>query len=358
MGFWHTGYIEFHEEFLATPLPVAMPRPKPPRRPESTNRPALYVRGQEAGHYPLVVAHPLGLDDIELRHCNRAAINGTEFTIQEAARRLTSMRHDVAIVNLFGTRSSKTTVSLDFQIATKEDLDMIDKAFEAMRKRNQLDVCIIDLFISETQHCKTALPYCSGIVSYLHGIIAKERHRQSGLPYESYQSHFKSAALKLAAYNRPVARAITALVSFHFNQFSDAANCNDLTRVAAASRIFHIWINRINDIPLRQQEYDAMPNTLEVSLTDFETECILRWTCKPEYRLRYINSIEVASSAGNLAEYDIIKLHILLAEEYLKIGNRKCANEHAKELSNLTAFAPWANTIIDRASSRGAERGD
>ena len=370
MGFWHTtGYVDWttgstmpagycYGPGHRPPVPTMGPAPEQQCAPESIYSPAMYVRGQEVGHRPLVITDSVGLGDIQLHHCNSVALNGRDITVREVPKRLSSMTHGLATLDLFGAESSRKTVSLDFQIAVKGDLDVIDAAFEAMRKRNQLDICAINLFISETRQSETALSYCGGIADYLYGVIAKERHRRSDLKYESYQSRFGSAASKLSRYDRPIARAIIDLISFHFNHFSDTSNCHRITRVAIASRIFQAWMARENDGQSRKQVFDQQPHALEESLADFETECILRWTCWPEYRKRYLNSIESHLSSRTLAQYDVTKLHILLAEEYVKVGNRKSAIEHAKELSNITEFAPWAASIIDRASSSRMQKGE
>ena len=370
MGFWHTtGYVDWPTGSIMPagycygpgrrlPEPSQRSVPATPPGPESIYSPTMYVSGREVGHHTFAITHPVEMDDIELHHCNSAALNGRDITVQEARKRLSSMTHGLATLALFGAKSSRKTVRLDFQIAATGDLDVIDAAFEAMGKRNQLDICAIDLFISETRKSETALPYCGGIADYLYGVIAKERHQGSDLKYESYQSRFRSAASKLGRYDRPVARAIIDLISFHFNHFSDISNCHEVTRVAIASRIFQVWINRNNDDQSRKQVFDRQPHALEESQADFETECILRWTCWPEYRKRYLNSIESHLSSRTLAQYDVTKLHILLAEEYVKVGDQKGAIEHAKELSNLTEFAPWAASIIDRASSSRMQKSE
>lgn len=93
MGFWHTGYSEFHE-------PTGIDRTRavaPPEYPcaqcdakfkslddlqrhwfeaHLLRRPVLYVFGTEVGAHPLKVTRPTASTDVRMDGCDEAILNG------------------------------------------------------------------------------------------------------------------------------------------------------------------------------------------------------------------------------------------------------------------------------------------
>lgn len=354
MGFWHTGYMEFKEEFVYSPPSEAIPSPKPvrPLEPEAIRRPAMYIKEHEVGHQVFHITEPIDPNDIKVKYCNRMRLNGASITNQQLKETLATSRQFFANVELVGLKSTRTTISLDIQIADEQDLDEIDTTLSAMKNRHRLDLSAIDQFINDTKKCSSALPYCDGVVQYLYGVIAKERHHDCNIPFEDYQRYFKSSATKLASYNRPLARIITNLISFHFNQFSDVTQSMDKSRLSIAASIYEMWLNQIESAANLPRLKGAYPDQIEPSLTDFQTEDILRCTCWPDYRERYLSSISDKINDDTLADYDLYKLHILLAESYKDRGDVKRALKHVKQLAHLIAFEPWVRAMTAKLQKR------
>src|SRR5689334_9460164 len=102
MGFWHTGYQEFHE---LTGLETWAPAPPTYHcahceapfdcaedvrihrfASHPLRRPSLFVRGRELGTRPLRITQPLAAGDIRIDGCEQASLNGTEISVAALPR--------------------------------------------------------------------------------------------------------------------------------------------------------------------------------------------------------------------------------------------------------------------------------
>ena len=94
MGFWHTGYGEFHE---SGGLPKFTPQPKrfPFQQCDESysspdelfshrfeahplRRPVVFVQGQELGTNRGPITQPLSAAEVRIAHCDRALLNDSE----------------------------------------------------------------------------------------------------------------------------------------------------------------------------------------------------------------------------------------------------------------------------------------
>jgi hypothetical protein len=130
-----------------------------------------------------------------------------------------------------------TDVALDFQVAKLKDLEAVESALLRLAMGEKLSLEAIGNFIRECRELTTGMMYCDGISHYLYGVMAKEQLPGTGLEEESYLTRYAQAVDQLTDINRPIARSLRALVSFHFNHFSDAESLapqGNLQRVARA----------------------------------------------------------------------------------------------------------------------------
>ena len=89
---------------------------------------------------------------------------------------------------------------------------------------------------------------------------------------------------------------------------------------------------------------------LEALVTEWETEQIIRWGIRPLPDLvKDLPEIELFLKR-ELAEFDRVKLHILLGECYAASGKVECAREHAKALRNMAILEIWAESLIRKLS--------
>lgn len=167
MGFWHTGYIEFHEysglgDYSYEPLPPQYTC-KQCGKTYSTidglrkhrfeshplQRPTLYLKGRELGSHPIRITSALKTDDVYVERCERAVLNGVEVSVSALPERLAQVSSDVCRLSLSsGTVTSEFT--LDFCLATEHDLRGIEEEFQRVVHRRRLDVVAIESFIEST----------------------------------------------------------------------------------------------------------------------------------------------------------------------------------------------------------------
>ena len=363
MGFWHTGYIEFHEP---TGFHEGGYKPQPPVFPCSDcdqvfssfeelrshrfelhplRRPMLFINNKELGTQQVRITRRLSLGDIKTANCEHAILNGEQIPVDTLSERLMQISSDICRVVLSGTGESAEFV-LDFRIATDKHLAAIEEQFARLVRGRRLDSRAIEEFITAAKPYDTAIGYCDGICTYLYGVLAKEKSADSSLKYEDYPGRFSKAGDDLAAYDRPLARVIRSLVEFHFNHFREASLLADETRVGQAAGRFAALLRgeRFGDV--KPLDMNNAFSSLEPLVTDWETEQIARWAVSPLGSLsRDVQEIE-SFLERDLAEYDKVKLQILLAEVYASQGESARVREFASPLRNLAALEYWAESRI------------
>ena len=364
MGFWQTGYLEFHEysglgDFSSEPSSPQFACPHCNKiytsrdelrkhRIEShpLHRPTLFLRGQEVGKHPIRITQPLTTNDVRADDCDRALLNGCDIPVSTLPHRLTQISSDVCRLVLIKADVAEE-FTLDFRIASEDDLKGIEERFKKTAQGKRLDGRAVEEFISATSEFGSALSYCNGICEYLYGVLAKEKTPNSSLPYEAYIGKFNKAVEDLAAYERPLARTICNLIKFHFNHFVESARLASGTRVGQAGARYAAWLQgRKNEIEPGPALNNAI-RKLDALVTYRETEQIVRWAVRPFDDLsQHVSDMESFLKIADIGKYDKVKLHILLGETYAAVGDGKKALQYAKTLRNRPPFDRWAESKI------------
>ena len=363
MGFWHTGYLEFHEPVGLDNLQIESSPPAFPcaycnnsypsiddlrkHRFEGhpIHRPILYVRGRELGTNTTLITRRLVEDEVRASGFDRAFLNGDEIAICAVPKELARITTDVCHLVLIKS-NMPTTFTLDFRIASEQDLKGIETQFENTTLGRRLDIRTIDEFISATSGFGTAIAYCDGICTYLYGVLAKESSPDSTLPHESYVRSFNKAAEELADYERPLARTIRSLIEFHFNHFSEASRLAGEARVGYASHKYVSWIQGEAISRKKGLNSDFAFSHLESLVTDWNTEQIIRWAVSPFGILSASVRDMESFLKRDIEEYDKVKLHVLLGEFYSATKDISNKLRHARALRNLPKLGQWAESMI------------
>lgn len=364
MGFWHTGYREFHEPAGLDPKF----KPQPKRFPcaqcdelysspdelldhrfeaHPLRRPTMFVRGRELGTEPVRITQPLSAADVRIAHCERVRFNGSEILVPCLSDRLTAISFDTCQVVL-SKDGVDAEFKLDFRVASKKDLEGVEDQFKKIARGHRLDTHVVEEFIAGASGFATAVGYYDGICAYLYGVLAKEQTGGSHLSYDAYVHKFSEAAKELATYDRPLAQTIGSLIAFHFNRFRDSACLSPESRAGRVAARYSGWIESAGS----SSQYETGTDKLESPVTDRETEKILRWASRPLSDLSgetvaIENLLQRAS-----AEYDRVKLHILLGELYAQSRDADQALRHAKVLRNVSGFRGWAEALIETLGGR------
>jgi hypothetical protein len=358
MGFWHTGYMDFHEPtglgaYSSAPItPVyqcdwcastfkteeALRSHRFEMHPAV--RPALFIRGNSLGSGALRVSRPLAPNAIQVFEAASATINGVAVAPKNLPARLAKIDFGTTEVVL-RRQDVEARFVLNFEIALPEHLAGVEQCFQTAAHRGRLDRRAIEDFIQASRPFDTAIAYIDGISEYFYGVLAKERHPDCALPYAMYRDKFNRAAEALRDVDRTLAYTIRALVAFHFNHFELARRQSPGTRIGLASSLFAATLNGTTD-----SSQSISPQRFDGSLTDRDTETILRWTVKPESDpIAQLDDMERVL-AGDLAEFDRAKLHVLLADAYLAAGRHSAARPHAQEMRNSPGFEAWADRVL------------
>lgn len=361
MGFWHTGYIEFHE-------PVGLNwhfKPSPPQfsclhcgqvypsldelrkhrfETHPLRRPVMFLDGRELGTQRVRITRPISAAQLRVEGCNHALLNGSTIAVNGLGRALSRISSDVCRVVL-SKDGVEAEFELEIRVASEKDLSGVEDQFKRMARSRRLDMRAIDEFISSTNRFGSAIGYCDGICAYLYGLLAKERAQDSSLPYEAYSAKFAKAAEELAPYDRGLARIIGGVIEFHFNHFRDSARLSPGSRVARVASRYANWMEcRRNSIA--PQDFHEQASALEALVTDWETEQIIRWGISPLADLAKQTEDVEEFLKRDLPEFDKVKLHVLLGEAYAAAGRPDFALRHAKTLRNLAAMEEWAESVI------------
>jgi hypothetical protein len=200
MGFWHTGYIEFHEpvglEGEWTPLPARFSCTHCPQEFESFDelrkhrfeahplrRPVMLLRGRELGRQRMKITQPVMATEVKIEGAARALLNGKEIAVSGLSRALSRITNDVCLI-ILKKDGVDAQFELEIRIASERDLRGVEEQFRKMAVGRRLDMRAVEEFISGASGFSSAMGYCDGICAYLYGILAKERAADSSLKYE------------------------------------------------------------------------------------------------------------------------------------------------------------------------------
>lgn len=364
MGVWHTGDNEYLRTNIHVVSSIPLVKEYPCKRcnlvftsreelfehrfeKHPTYRPTLFLRGQELGTSRTLVTRSISATDVTLKMCDHAIINDESVDVTTVPSHLAQLSSDVCRLVL-ENKNVQAEYTLDFQIAEYADLIGIEKQFVRTVSGPGLDTRAVDEFISATSAYRSAIGYCDGICAYLYGVLAKERVPDSTLKYNEYTEKYNKSAEKLSVYERPLAKTISSIIEFHFNHFKNAKFMAGSERIGQAAARFSSLLDGSRPFSEIWKNTPATRNRLDASVTDWETEQIIRMTVsRKDYLTKNLPEME------NLLEriethYDSVKLHILLAEINAIAGNYKDALRHAKKLRNLPGLGRWATTSIHK----------
>lgn len=371
MGFWHTGYMEFHEP--TSERSGERTSPPPPEFPctecgrvfkspddlavhlfdgHMTSRPLLLLRGRECGRSRLTVITKTQPEDWEFAHASRVLVNGKSFSPGRARKALASANRGVLEVRLEGDRVDQV-FEFAFSVADTDDLERVDAQLRAFVRQRALSIATIERFLEDTASFSSADQYRFGLANYFYGVLARERSPESGLVDDhraerAYVGRFQEAAQSLSQFEQPGAEAVCGLIAFHFNQFDIALRKTQSARLARISR----RMQAILDGKLGDGDREAIGGVmgLDYALSDMETERMLGWCALPlDGSCRGpVSDAEAALPA--LEPGDQVKVRIIAAEHHLAAGDPEAGLSHAVTLSHSRLAEGWYERYEQRAN--------
>jgi hypothetical protein len=375
MGFWHTGYMEFHEPSgeggfrLAEAAPLTYPCPKCGLEffserdlrvhafaGHATPRPTLVFMGRECGRSRLTVTRETSPADWVMRNAQSVRVNGRPSSPGNAAVFLSAQRSNVSDVVLINS-DVRQAFQFEFSLADEDDLQGVDAALAHLIEGTELSVRTIDDFIMRSKSYPTASRYLSGLANYLYGVLAREGAAESGLTGGSagsgYQGKYDRAVGILGAFDRPPAEAICGIVAFHHNQFELAMRKTRSGRVAEVSLRFQ---GILTSTPWLRGDLSRSPrSSLDFALSDSVIEQVLEWSALPLDGSAGTQVAELVASLQVQRNYDALKLNLVAAEHFLAAGDLRSAVRYADALRHSTPAENWYSDFRKRVQGASAQ---
>lgn len=371
MGFWHTGYAEFHEpvgldEYVYSPSPpvcfvcehcsASFSELEGLRQhrfeQHAVRQPALWLRNRAAGAVPLLLMTPLQPTDVVVQDATRCFLNGSLVPLDVLGEHLAAKSQEFVELHLENAGTTTHCV-LDFRIADETHLAGVEAAFLRLARGKELTLEAVGRFNGDCAQFSTAKLYWDGICHYLYGVMAKERSPDSGLKQSQYVERYTRASDELSGFERPLARSIRALVAFHFNQF-DAAEL--LAPVGALRHASGAFAGLLKGLPWHVNTvFSTIPgNAVEDLLTDQDTLQILADASQGLVELKNCADDLLLHQRRAAGGFDLMK-RTLLASEALAAredaASRTAARKLARELASQHDTSAWAKAMLERLST-------
>jgi hypothetical protein len=366
MGFWHTGYEEFHEP---VGLDDVVFTPSPPKRfyceqctkhfgdldslrrhrfeSHPLRQPTLMVRGQSVGQLPLKVMMPLQSKDVEVEDALVCRFNGLSIDPAELGKRLASLRREFVEVEL-GNSGAMTRCALDFCVADVSDLKGVEAAFLRMARNRSLSIDAIAGFNQDCKSFMSAGMYAHGVSQYLYGVMAKERAPDSGIPIDLYTEKFLQANDVLSGFDRQLSNSIRALVAFHFNHFGDA---QVLAPEGALRHTAAVFKGLLLGDPWHFEQMQITLGPVENLLTDQDTLYLLKVASLGQTQLKE-HAQEIVSRYNRFpGGYDHLKRSLLATEALMLCGDQESmlqARQIARRWSSTADASAWAQAMLEK----------
>ncbi|WP_280440171.1 hypothetical protein [Nocardia cyriacigeorgica] len=364
LAHWSTGYADFHEEIWAPPPEPPRPLRLPCKECGATfsdadllrehifgehpvSRPVLLRSGIACGDAQLLVQQHTVAGDWSVANCTSARLNGTEIAPADLGERLSTSR-GIVVVELGNSRSNRS-YEFDFSIPMAGDLHGVDTAVEALLAAGDINTSTISSFFDRAQSFETARNYAGGIAEYLYW-LAGRRTGVDPATAARYREKLNRAADLLGEIRRPVALAITSLISFHFNHFDEAGSRALSPRLRAVSgRLAQMWAAK-TDVA------DAGPlsgqlSHLERRLLDDDTSELIELCSHP---LDPGASAQVAAFVHDcLDHYDQVKALVFIAEHHIATLDPRAASA-VRDASQNGLPEHWVNSRLDLTTSEGS----
>ena len=363
MGFWHTGYGEFHEPVGLGELPEPQPiifkcgecevdfhsrdelyRHRFENHPQK--RPIIVIQGIHLSSAPLKIRKPIIPSDVILNGVTSCFLNAKKVEPQSLGVIISKEKSKYFTIELINS-DIKSSFKIDVDIASEEDLSGIETAFLRMARSENLSIHTISSFADECRNFESAKDYYDGICLYLFGVLAKEQHPDSALTRDKYIEYYNRAGNQLNGFNRVLASNIRALISFNFNQFSEAQQLAPPGRLNEAASAF---CGALDGLPWHYSTaFSAVSaNATEDLLTDRDTLIVLQSASLGVNQIKEnVQDLNILLKRV-VGSFDRVKLEIILAEGYYAKKCKREARQIARKLRSIESTQAWAKNMLEK----------
>lgn len=369
MGFWHTGYEEFHESpyqprvinYVPPPLlcPDCSDKFNTERELEKhrftghpTAHPVLLFASQEVGSTRLQIHQDTPAEYWSAINCETISINGVPVAPGGIGIVLASAGRGIHIVEMTNGKSRRS-VEIDFAVPSSGDLDGVDHCLATLAESGQLKLSRISKFVDDAEIFATARLYRDGIANYLYGVLARERSPESRLLHSQYVDKFNVSAEMLNGFDRPAAEAICALISFHYNHFEEARSKSPGTQSASASHRLELLFD--GEIVPPSHKVQARPDHFERMLVDSVTARVLELCSVPLDGSAGSEISDLERELDSHEPFDQLKLRIIAVEHHSRSGDENLTREHELAVGYNNGANGWVKRRINQREGRAKQ---
>jgi|GEM_PF-1175849 len=332
--------------------------------------PTLYVHGEPLLRESVLRA-PVKESDVEVLQCTRCEVQADgggwqTLSLPAFRQQLTQPVNSTWNVRLIHERAldqahTEEVYHIRFRIPDTPALNAVDKSF------------IQTLVLEELQHSdvkqfEAALPadapsreYGGALGNYALGIILKERRSPPHAPigFEEFAVKMRSALETLKYFNRPVALAACGSIRFNLNNFYEC----DITTAAE----LEIGLRFFGSLAMKGA---AVTDEHELSGQGQSSRCAICPVDQVSHRL--LSACNGLAGGGNLSlaelealrqltrgigpvsEQDLVKIHVICAEGYLRLAQATDAVPHLRAIQFDPSFKNWAQHQLDNMTHYGS----
>lgn len=361
MGFWHTGYFEFHEQTGEGSRRDYVPVPESfdcmrcgikftnriehelhSFRGHTSKMPRLLFRERQCGATRLIISVRTLESDWVLLGAEIAYVNGQRVLCEQVASTLVSKTSEIVDVELQGG-GNRQLFHFEFSIAQEPDLQGADEALERLIATGELSLQSIDDFIMRCKNFDSAKDYYSALANYLYGVLIREESQDSITVKQAhgnwYEGKYDSAVATLGKFDRAPAEAICGLVAFHYNQLSLAMNKTKSSRVSESSlRLESMLLSRLFR---KDSLMETLHPSLDAALSDSVLEQVLNWSSLPVCTSSSSTILSALDSSPTQRPSDEFKLRVMAAEIFRASGDIAQALKQAEYVRYSQISETW-----------------
>lgn len=364
MGFWHTGYLEFHEptglsEIYITPMPVCPRCQKcgqefPDFDALTLHRfemhpylqPALLIDGVEFVATRHTISKKIKAENIRFTNTNSCWFNGEQVTTNVLPERIAAARQKFISVRLKNDAGAvDTNYDLDICIPEKNDIIEVEKRFFELSSAGNLNVISINNFIQVTRDFPSARSYVDGLSMYLYGVLAKDQRGDTSLTREEGRARMTAALQLLARFDTSLSVVISQTINFNLNAFNDGLVLQNSPRLARVMQRFWYLLHPNENLRVFPDETEVA-RSKHVPL-DVCTNQLIEWSLLSSSSIvEKRKELEKTLSDDNWIPDDRFKVQILLVDALNNEKDVKGCSDHARRLRHHAQWGKWAESLI------------
>ena len=364
MGFWHTGYLEFHEstglsDAYTAPIQV-FPRCQkcgqdfPDVDALTLHRfemhpylqPALLIDGVEFVATRQTISKQIEAEKIRFTNTSTCWLNGEQVTAAALSQRIAAARQKFISVRLRNDEGAvETNYDLDIGIPEKNDIIEVEKRFFELSSAGNLTVISINNFIQVTREFLSARSYVDGLSMYLYGVLAKDQRGDISLTREDGRARMTSAQQLLIRFDTPLSVVVTQTINFNLNAFNDGLLLQNSPQLARVMQRFWHLLHPDENLPVLRDEAEGA-RSKQVPL-DVCTNQLVEWSLLSSSSVvEKRKELEKTFSDDNWIPDDRFKVQILLVDALNNEGEVKKCSDHARRLRHHAQWGKWAESLI------------